>query len=471
MTKRDAYWYITVPFPLQQGFNDFLIVRLQNCLLERKVGRYDNNGNRTSKKTYAYTTGNLGTASSTTNYTYGDSTWGDILTNTGAGTINYDAIGNPIIYFSGNNYIFTWTDGRRLATAETQDGYHYSFTYNDEGIRTSKTVDGVKHTYTLEGTCIISEQWGNNLIIYIYDEAGSPIGMLYRTNSYAADTYDIFYFEKNLQGDIIAIYNASGTKLVGYTYDAWGNCTTTYYNGGGSTAAQYNPFRYRGYYFDSELNFYYLNSRYYDPYTGRFINADDSLYQHILGYNMYAYCVNSPVAYIDPTGQLFIIDDLVTGPIDEIIVVVGIIVVAVIVGVAGTSNDTLANEIINSTSDIFVGIEQQASIIWNVLFDESQDNPLPEEQDIKVDIDHIMDRHHPSSGKSPKKDKFPKWMTPIVIEKIVREAYENARTNYPDSVLKVQEGIRYYIEGFSSNNRIRIWVDTVKKTITTAFPK
>ena len=56
--------------------------------------------------------------------------------------------------------------------------------------------------------------------------------MLYRTNSYAADTYDIFYFEKNLQGDIIAIYNASGTKLISYTYDAWGNCTITYYNDG-----------------------------------------------------------------------------------------------------------------------------------------------------------------------------------------------------------------------------------------------
>ena len=84
------------------------------------------------------------------------------------------------------------------------------------------------------------------------DEPGSPIGMQYRTSSYAQGVFDTYYFEKNLQGDIIAVYNASGTKLVSYIYDAWGNCAkTTYYNGGSSTGAQYNPFRYRGYYYDA----------------------------------------------------------------------------------------------------------------------------------------------------------------------------------------------------------------------------
>ena len=97
--------------------------------------------------------------------------------------------------------------------------------------------------------------------------------MQYRNSSYSNETFNTYWFEKNLQGDIVAVYNEGGTKLVSYTYDAWGNVTTTYHNGGASTAVQYNPFRYRGYYYDSELGFYYLNSRYYDPETGRFVSA------------------------------------------------------------------------------------------------------------------------------------------------------------------------------------------------------
>ena len=132
----------------------------------------------------------------------------------------------------------------------------------------------------------------------------SPIGMGYRNSTYPSGTVNTYWFEKNLQGDIIAIYNEGGTKLVSYTYDAWGKVTTTYHNGGASTAAQYNPFRYRGYYYDTELGFYYLNSRYYDPETGRFVNADGyvSTGQGILGYNMFAYCRNEPVFRKDAYG-------------------------------------------------------------------------------------------------------------------------------------------------------------------------
>ncbi len=91
-----------------------------------------------------------------------------------------------------------------------------------------------------------------------------------------------------------------------YTYDAWGNCEeTTKRSGGSYTYAKYNPFRYRGYYYDSELNFYYLNSRYYDPNMGRFINADVYVNANgnIGGYNMFAYCGNNPVMGYDPTGE------------------------------------------------------------------------------------------------------------------------------------------------------------------------
>ena len=92
-----------------------------------------------------------------------------------------------------------------------------------------------------------------------------------------------------------------GTKLLSYTYDAWGNCTVT---GSTTTGAQYSPFRYRGYYYDSEIGFYYLNSRYYDPSIGRFVNADVyvSTGQGLLGYNVFAYCRNEPVFRKDAYG-------------------------------------------------------------------------------------------------------------------------------------------------------------------------
>ena len=181
-----------------------------------------------------------------------------------------------------------------------------AFTYDDSGIRTSKTVNGVTHTYYLNGSLIAAEQWSNKFIVYLYDSTGMPIGMMYRTESYAVDQWDVFWFEKNLQGDIVAVYNESGTKVVTYNYsDAWGNHSVSYTNGGGSTGAQYNPFRYRGYYYDTDLEMYYLQSRYYDAKICRFINADGyvSTGQGLTGYNMFAYCGNNPVNCVDYSGE------------------------------------------------------------------------------------------------------------------------------------------------------------------------
>ena len=236
--------------------------------------------------------------------TYGNSQWGDLLTSYNGQTITYDGIGNPLSYYNGSSYTFTW-EGRRLVGA-VKGSNAMSFEYNDDGIRTSKTVNGVETTYYVNGGQIVAEKTGTRTIVYIYDATGSPIGMMYRTPSYAANTWDTFWYEKNLQGDIIAVYNASGTKVATYTYtDAWGNYTVSYSNGGGSTGAQYNPFRYRGYYYDTDLGMYYLQSRYYDAKICRFISADGyvSTSQGILGNNMFAYCGNNPVNMVDPTGE------------------------------------------------------------------------------------------------------------------------------------------------------------------------
>ena len=206
-------------------------------------------------------------------------------------------------YTGGLDCLLTW-NGRQLTSFENMDGLR-TYTYNDEGIRIAKNDRGTLHTYKVNGTQIVSETWGIHTIFYVYDENGSIAGMRYRTSNYAEGVFDEFLFEKNLQGDVVAIYNASGTKLVSYTYDAWGKVTTTYHNNGASTAARFNPFKYRGYYHDDDTGLYYLNSRYYDPGTGRFINADVyvSTGKGIIGNNMYAYCNNNPIMYVDTTGQ------------------------------------------------------------------------------------------------------------------------------------------------------------------------
>ncbi len=142
-------------------------------------------------------------------------------------------------------------------------------------------------------------------MVFMYDASGSPIGFMYRYSSYAVNEWIIYWYEKNLQGDIVAIYDSEGTLCISYVYDAWGNCRASYESGYITSVARLNPFRYRGYYYDDDLKLYYLQSRYYDPNTCRFINADGyvSTGQGLTGYNMFAYCNNNPVNYVDYSGE------------------------------------------------------------------------------------------------------------------------------------------------------------------------
>ena len=207
-------------------------------------------------------------------------------------------------YYNGTSFTFTWEQGRRLTTLVKNNGSPVTYTYNDEGIRTSKTVNGVTHTYHLSGSQIIAEEIGNELFVYMYDADGSPIGMQYRNTSYADGAFDVYWYEKNLQGDIVAIYDNAGNRVGWYFYDAWGNARVYSNSAATSVYARRNPFRYRGYYYDSESGLYYLNSRYYDPKTGRFLNADEAVStgRGIVGNNMFAYCNNNPVNACDPCG-------------------------------------------------------------------------------------------------------------------------------------------------------------------------
>lgn len=200
---------------------------------------YDNAGNILSKSTYAYTTGSLGAAEGTVQYTYGDSSWGDLLTAYGGDTISYDAIGN-MTAFRGKN--FEW-EGRSLRHIRS-GADSYSYKYNSEGIRTEKNINGTETEFLLEGSQIIAETRNGETIWYYYDSEGNRIG-LEKASKY-------YYYMYNIQGDVIGIVEADTGKVVAaYEYDAWGKCVSIN-NMGGYTIGEENPFRYRGYYYDAE---------------------------------------------------------------------------------------------------------------------------------------------------------------------------------------------------------------------------
>ena len=190
---------------------------------------------------------------------------------------------------------WTW-QGRQLTTAE-KGGTTLSYTYDSEGIRTSKTVGSTTTKYLLNGTQILAQTTNGKTLCFFYDQQGNRVGMADSSNHF-------YYYIYNVQGDVIALADASTGKLaVTYTYDAWGKLVKLEDSTANSVGSQ-NPFRYRGYYYDTETSLYYLNSRYYDPDTGRFISADGQLNEGVLGYNMFAYCENNPVNGSDPDGDM-----------------------------------------------------------------------------------------------------------------------------------------------------------------------
>ena len=207
--------------------------------------------------------------------------------------ISYDDVGNPCVY---KDNVLKWERGRLLAAYGDN-----KYSYDADGVRIKKkTANGVLHKYFTEGTRIHHEEYGTHENWYYYDATGI-VGIEHDGVRY--------YFQKNIQGDVARIFNANGYLVARYVYDAWGNHTVYDANGNINTdensIGNINPFRYRGYYYDVETGLYYLNTRYYDPFACRFINADDISYiepETINGLNLYSYCGNNPINGYDPYG-------------------------------------------------------------------------------------------------------------------------------------------------------------------------
>ena len=143
-----------------------------------------------------------------------------------------------------------------------------AYKYDDTGFRTQKTVNGTATDYLVLENRILQQSDGTNTITFRYDGENK------------AASFDLngteYYYLRNLQGDIAGIVDGTGSLVVEYTYDAWGKLLSI--TGSlADTVGVLNPLRYRGYYYDTETGLYYLQSRYYDPETGRFLNADETV--------------------------------------------------------------------------------------------------------------------------------------------------------------------------------------------------
>ena len=284
------------------------LIREDNQVLGKTITyEYDDGGNLQAKKEYSYTTDEItAEPSDVYNYTY-DGIWKDKLTNYNGNDITYDNIGNPLNY---NGWSFTWDRGRELSgMVNNTSGQALSFTYNENGIRTSKTVNGVKTTYHLLGNVVTYEKTGNETIHYTYSAGGSLLSMNYKDAEY--------YYVRNAQGDIIGLLDSNGNEVVRYTYDSWGKLISIKDQNGNDVTndtthiGYINPYRYRGYRYDSETGLYYLQSRYYNPDWGRFINADGLIGKtgELLEHNIFNYSLNNPVNRHDPSGFRSVADD------------------------------------------------------------------------------------------------------------------------------------------------------------------
>ncbi len=299
---------------------------------------YDNAGNILSKTSYPFTTSELGTANETINYTY-DGTWKDKLTSYGSNTITYDNIGNPLTI---GNKTFTW-EGRQLKScayydADNENNVQIDFEYDENGLRHRKTVkrDDVlteKYDYVWSDGKLISQTYttyedGEVVSIdsakFIYNDWGELQGLTLNNDK-------TYLYTKNLQGDITSIVNESGNTIITYTYDSWGavdfhptsvsNMHLAY------TLYYVSPFAYRGYCYDDDMVLYYLQSRYYSPEMGRFINTDDTQIAiatqgEVLGANLFAYCNNNPVNYVDYSGYAKIKISWISTTIDLLLIVI-----------------------------------------------------------------------------------------------------------------------------------------------------
>ena len=290
---------------------------------------YDNNGNILFKNTYPFITLEEPTGGNETLYEYATEGNRDRMLSFDGEMCEYDVLGNPIKY---RNTKLEWDLRNLIKHGDTE------FEYDASGIRQRKIKSGSSvwdrtdtKFYWSDGRLLAERRQSLQEDLELYNEAleQQPYLMKEVQQFAYASVIDIsyiqgidgptgfivkkrnsectYYYKKDVRGNITHIFDSNGVVKAEYVYDAWGNHTIVEDN---DSIGTLNPFRYRGYYFDEETGLYFLRTRYYDPETGRFINADnlsvfDDSSKMINGLNLYAYCANNPVMFVDPNGQIW----------------------------------------------------------------------------------------------------------------------------------------------------------------------
>ena len=331
---------------------------------------YDCGGNMTGYLSAPYTLApTLEGVNETVFYTYGDSNWKDKVTAIGGKAITYDAIGNPLTY---DGWTFTWKAGRMLASM-VKTGTNAQFTYDHNGMRIRKIVNGVTTNYTLNGKNVVHMTQGSHDLHFFYDAQGKPGMVTYNDVDY--------FYVYNLQGDVVALIDANGTQVVEYGYDAWGYPISKT----GSLAATIgtlNPFRYRGYVYDEETGLYYLQNRYYSPNWKRFINVDQSLNEK----NLFVYCLGSPIIRRDIDGNESIAVLTMTGGlgIGELAPVIASSVAVIVCGII---------DAVSKTNPVFIQQSSAVSRLEEVIYSENHQLVLGLDQAISRALEQETKDH------------------------------------------------------------------------------
>ena len=272
---------------------------------ESYIYSYDAKGNIISKQIFTYSTGVLSNPLSTKTYYY-DSYCPDRLISYGTELFTYDNHGNPTMYRDAylwwyrGNLLHSYTKGL-MGVQLNYDGFRNIA--NKIVSHGNALVYEITYDY-INGQLLRENRPNNCSLLFLYAHSGIA-GFDYQGS--------LYFYEKNMQQDVIAIRDSDNQVVAKYIYDAWGNHLVLTPNDMVDTnlnsVGNINPFRYRSCYYDTDLKMYWLASRFYDSEIGRFISPDSWEYldfKKMHGLNLYAYCKNNPVMYYDPSGHFII---------------------------------------------------------------------------------------------------------------------------------------------------------------------
>ena len=267
-----------------------------------------------------------------TSYTYDDN--GNMITS-GNSTYKYDNL-NRLISINGDSIFYSFTnpgnprlfkdteykfEGRRLVGISEDLGVDeqktVDYTYNSNGLIIKKVLgywyaddrDSEEYTtkYYYDGEKLITEIGPRNRLDFLYDENGILYGLI-------KDSSRKYFYIRDFMSNILGLVDDSGNIVVKYKYDAYGN-RISITDTSGCDLGNINPFRYKGYYYDDDVEMYYCKSRFYVPLWHRWLNSDSINYlepKNITSLNLFTYCNNNPVMYVDPTGRFTILGLLIS---------------------------------------------------------------------------------------------------------------------------------------------------------------